>query len=416
MARGDPSAASSLFDLDPDEPLQRLPDLDVRLQSNGSVRVDLESRAILCGPHALRVLETFAHPTTFKDAIDVLKTEVRGTQDWVDLSDTIMNLFRAGVLEPHERASRRPAMRTGFDSPVEHISMLNDRARTGSYLDAIQEVVRPGDVVVELGTGTGVLAVAAARAGARHVYAIEAGSIGRVAEAGFAANGLSDRITLVPGLSTSVSLPERADVLISEIIGNEPLQERVLESTRDAIQRFLEPDARFLPRTLRIYAVPVDIPETATARFQFCASTQAQWEEWYGMDFRALSGGNAPDPFKVFVRPHRPRDWPRLSEPALLAEIDFSTGQPPTIVREATVMAGREGRINGIVEYFELGLSPGVDLSVDPAVVDEQCSWRLPVWFLPDPLEVAPEEPLTLRYEYGTNNRFGRVTIRKGTP
>jgi hypothetical protein len=161
MARGDPSAASSLFDLDPDEPLQRLPDLDVRLQSNGSVRVDLESRAILCGPHALRVLETFAHPTTFKDAIDVLKTEVRGTQDWVDLSDTIMNLFRAGVLEPHERASRRPAMRTGFDSPVEHISMLNDRARTGSYLDAIQEVVRPGDVVVELGTGTGVLAVAA---------------------------------------------------------------------------------------------------------------------------------------------------------------------------------------------------------------------------------------------------------------
>ena len=100
--------------------------------------------------------------------------------------------------------------------------------------------------------------------------------------------------------------------------------------------------------------------------------------------------------------------------PALLAEIDFSTGQPPSIVREATVMASREGRINGIVEYFELGLSPGVDLSVDPAVVDEQCSWRLPVWFLPDPLEVGPEERLTLRYEYGTNNRFGRVTIRKG--
>jgi hypothetical protein len=404
------------FDLDPDEPLQRLPDLEIRLQSDGSVRVDLEDRAFLSGPHTLRVLDAFSRPTTFKDAIEVLKSQARGTQDWVDLSDTVMNLFRAGALEPQTRSSGRPAMRTGFDAAVEHVSMLNDRARTGSYLDAIQQVVRPGDVVVEVGTGTGVLSVAAARAGARHVYAIEAGSIGKVAESLFEANGYADLITLVSGLSTSVTLPERADVLVSEIIGNEPLNERVLESTRDAIQRFLKPGARFIPHTLRIYAVPVEIPEEVTSKFRFQGSSQSQWKDWYGMDFSALEKGNAPSPFRIFIRPNRARDWMRLTEPTLLAEVDFSSGRPPSIEGAATVTADRGGRINGIVEYFELGLSPHVELSVDPERVDDACSWRLPVWFQPVPLEVQPGERLTLQYAYGAQNQYGRVTILRESP
>lgn len=222
----------------------------------------------------------------------------------MDLSDTIRNLFRAGVLETADQASKKPSVRTGFDAPIEHVTMLNDRARTGTYLRAIQEVVQPGDVVVELGTGTGVLAVAAAKAGARHVYAIEAGAIGTIAEAVFEANGLSDRITLVPGASTQVTLPERANVLISEIIGNEPLHERVLQSTRDAIKRLLEPDSKFVPRMLRIYAVPVDIPESVIARYRFMESTQAAWNDWYGVDFTPLSGEPSKVPSGLCSAPH----------------------------------------------------------------------------------------------------------------
>ena len=104
-----------------------------------------------------------------------------------------------------------------------HIAMLNDRRRTASFLAAIRRVVRPGDVVVDVGTGTGVLAIAAAQAGAARVYAVEATGIGKLAEANFRANGLQDRITLVPGWSMQVTLPERADVLVSEVIGKTPL-------------------------------------------------------------------------------------------------------------------------------------------------------------------------------------------------
>ena len=65
------------------------------------------------------------------------------------------------------------------------VKMLNDRARTDAFIRAIEATVRPGDVVVDLGTGTGVLALAAARAGARRVYAIEASGVGRAARSVF---------------------------------------------------------------------------------------------------------------------------------------------------------------------------------------------------------------------------------------
>ncbi len=407
----DSLAEEPRLEFDPDELLQRLPDLTLRLQSDGSIHTDVGGRGILFGPHALRVLEVFTRPATFKQAMEVLQPGVLGAQDWVDLSDTIRNLYRAGALESAVRTTRPPAMLTGFDAPAEHVSMLNDRARTETYQHAIREVVRPDDVVVELGTGTGVLAVTAAKAGARHVYAIEAGSIGNVAKKVFEANGLLDRITLLPGLSTHVTLPERADVLISEIIGNEPLQERVLESTRDAITRFLKPNARFVPRTLRIHALPVEVPEPVVSRVRFRSSDQAQWGAWYDLDFTALRRGNPPRAERIFVRPHQPRDWVQVSEPAEVAAIDFASGHAPSVESEVFAVAARAASINGIVVFFELGLSPGRVLSVDPRIVDEQCSWRLPVWLLADPVEVQAGERLRITYAYGAAGQDGEVSI-----
>src|SRR5688572_5656058 len=109
-----------------------------------------------------------------------------------------------------------------------HASMLSDRDRTSSFIDAIKAAVEPGDVVVDIGTGTGVLAIAAAQAGARHVYAIEAGPISKLAREIVQRNDLADRITVIRGWSNETRLPEKCDVLVSEIIGHEPLAEGVL--------------------------------------------------------------------------------------------------------------------------------------------------------------------------------------------
>ena len=125
------------------------------------------------------------------------------------------------------------------------------------------------DVVVDIGTGTGILAIAAARAGAQHVYAIESGNIADVAQNLFEANGLADRITLIKGYSTKINLPERADVLVSEIIGDEPLEEEVLKVTMDHAEQIPQTQWRLLPCALQVFGLPVTIPEPVRRRFVY---------------------------------------------------------------------------------------------------------------------------------------------------
>ena len=72
--------------------------------------------------------------------------------------------------------------------------------------------------------------------------AIEASDIAEVAERGFAVNGVRDRVTLLPGWSRQLELPERADLLVAELIGNEPLEEEILQTTLDARRRLLAPE------------------------------------------------------------------------------------------------------------------------------------------------------------------------------
>src|SRR5471032_1272785 len=92
----------------------------------------------------------------------------------------------------------------------EHRQYVSDRARVDAFARAIASVVRPGDVVVDLGCGTGILGLLACRAGAARVYAIDSGSMLDVARRLARANGFADRIVHVPGHSTRVTLPERA--------------------------------------------------------------------------------------------------------------------------------------------------------------------------------------------------------------
>ena len=90
-----------------------------------------------------------------------------------------------------------------------HHSMLADELRTTSFLSAIKSSVKPGDVVVDIGTGTGVLSVFAAKAGASRVYAIEREPIIEVARDIASRNGLSDIITFIEGSSLDIEVPER---------------------------------------------------------------------------------------------------------------------------------------------------------------------------------------------------------------
>ena len=188
--------------------------------------------------------------------------------------------------------------------------MLHDDRRTGDYLAAIGQAVQPGDVVLDIGTGSGVLAIAATRAGARRVYAVEASDIAEVAERVFAANGVTDAVTLVPGWSRQIELPEPADLLVAELIGNEPLEEEILETTLDARRRLLKPGARLIPHTLTLLARPLRIPEGEARQRAIGRAAVERWRRLYGMEFQPLVDAASPVPVNMPTEAEVVANWP----------------------------------------------------------------------------------------------------------
>jgi predicted RNA methylase len=115
-----------------------------------------------------------------------------------------------------------------------HAGMLADERRMDAYRDAIHEAVRPGDVVVDLGSGTGVLSFFACQAGAARVYAIERGPTARLGRELCRANGFDDRVTFIEDYSTNVQLPERADALVTETLWDFGVGEGMVGAMADA--------------------------------------------------------------------------------------------------------------------------------------------------------------------------------------
>src|SRR6266404_1987421 len=127
-------------------------------------------------------------------------------------------------------------------------SMIADSLRLQAYNKAIETGVHTGDSVLEIGCGPGVFALLACHAGARKVYAIDLEEIVYFARELAVANGFADRIEFIQTDSRKLQLPERVDVIISDIRGSLPLFGHAIASLEDARQRLLAPGGRLIPQ------------------------------------------------------------------------------------------------------------------------------------------------------------------------
>ena len=176
-------------DLSPDTMLQLAPALRTRLDAAGHVLVDSPVGTIVdIGPSGFEILSLFSRPLRLGDAIARLEDAHRDSTDFAPTMSVINMLIEESALIGPDAGRARTS---GWADPVEHARMLHDDRRTGDYLAALVAAVRPGDVVLDIGTGSGVLSVAAARAGARRVYAVEATDIAAVAARVFEVNGVA---------------------------------------------------------------------------------------------------------------------------------------------------------------------------------------------------------------------------------
>ena len=381
-------------DLSPDTMLHLAPGVRARVDSASHVLVDSPVGTIIdAGPRGFEILGRFATPVSLGDALARLEAELREPTDFAPTLSVVNMLIEENVLVVSDDDART----SGWADPVEHARMLHDERRTGDYLAALAAAVGPDDVVLDIGTGSGVLAVAAARAGARHVYAVEASDIAAVAERVFEVNGVQDRVTRVPGWSRQIELPERADLLVAEVIGNEPFEEEILETTRDARQRRLKPGARLVPHALTLVVRPLLLPETEVRQRTFGREAVDRWRGLYGMDFSPLLDAAIPGPAHTITETEVVATWPQAGPPVPLAVVDLTTFERPSLDVVAELHAHPAGAVNAVGLTFVAHLHDDLTHTLDPWTWPSS-SWGASVWVLPEPVALGPGTALRVRY------------------
>lgn len=247
--------------------------------------------------------------------------------------------------------------------PFWHWSMVNDVERNTAYRTAIEACVKPGMTVLEVGAGTGLLAMMAARAGAEHVYTIEANPmVAQIATMCIANNGLSDRVTVIEGHSKDVkvgeALPRRCDILIHELLTTTVLTEQMVPSIALAREDLLVPDAPLLPDRVVAKGTVSGWPSNADG-----IAAPVEGFDLTPLNLLSAQVHTVPLPLGRF----------RMSEPQDLMDLDLNT---VTLAlegeREVTFPITSEGAVAGVEQWFEATFPDGTVLNTD----SEPSHWR----------------------------------------
>ena len=264
-----------------------------------------------------------------------------------------------------------------------HRTLIADRVRIRAYHDALKRVIRKGEtVVVDIGTGTGLLAFLAAKLGARKVYAYEMAEIGAVAEKLKALNKLKT-VELIPGRSTEIIDPPRGDVVVTETLGNFALEEFLVETMNDARTRHVKPGGALIPNAVEQFVAPVVAPrlyEELTA-----------WDHvGYGLDFgpaRVMSLNN------VYIRTVPPAELLGGGKEALRWDrVDFREANRMTRKGTAKWTMAQPVKIYGLAIWWSAELVPGISLTTSPLAAATH--WEQLYFPALEPLQLTAGETL----------------------
>lgn len=261
--------------------------------------------------------------------------------------------------------------------------MIVDRVRSDAYSRALRAVIQPDSIVADIGTGSGYFAVLACKLGAAKVYAIEPDHVIEVAKEAATKNGCADRIEFFQEISTAVTLPQKADVVISDLRGVLPLFGNNLPSIIDARQRLLAPGGSLIAARDDLYARFVNSPRLYS-------------------EYQEAGSGGQDEPDFSLIRQTLRSQWSKarvredecIGAPLHLGTLDYMSVESATFHSGVSWEAPISTTTHGLCIWFDATLTDGIGFSNAPSAPELIYGQA----FLPfaEPLELEPGDETTV--------------------
>lgn len=308
------------------------------------------------------------------DAVSYIKTSEDGFQgeakDWFDDAE-----FKKQLVKDMAHDDKQDYYFGSYSHFNIHEEMIKDRVRTESYQAAIEG--NPEDfkdkIVLDIGCGTGILSLFAARAGAKHVIGVDNADIAYYAQEIVKANGYEDKITIIKGKMEEVELPfPKVDIIISEWMGYFLLYESMLDSVLWARDKYLSPGGKILPDKCRMYLAAIEDQDYKREKETF-------WDNVYGFKMNCLTPAVMVEPLVDTINPRV-----IVSSPCKIYEFDINhvTKEELDFCVQYSLTMNRKDKIHGIVGWFDIefgNLNNVVHFSTGPRA--EYTHWKQTVFY-----------------------------------
>lgn len=269
-----------------------------------------------------------------------------------------------------------------------HEEMLKDTVRTRTYQRAIMDnpEVFKDKIVLDIGAGTGILSIFAAKAGAKHVYAIEFAEIALFAKEIIERNGLQDKITVIKGKMEEIELPvKNVDIIISEWMGYFLLYESMLDSVLFARDKYLVPGGKLLPDRAQLYIAAIEDEHYKNQKKEF-------WNDVYGVDMSCMTPTVMKEPIVDSCDSQM-----IVSNACKILDLDLTTCKKGDVqfASQWTLEMKYKDRIHGLIAWFDTPFSQlprPVTLSTSP--YSRYTHWKQTVFYMEKDLDCAEGDVL----------------------
>jgi len=278
-------------------------------------------------------------------------------------------------------------------APANQYLLINDPRRTRAFREALAAVIQPGCTVLEIGTGSGVLAILAAQAGAGRVVTCEHQPLmAKIAEETVRDNGLEDTITVVSKSADQLilgeDLPELADVLLCDLFTGALLEAGGLGLVAKASESLVKPNGHLLPYQGSIAGCLVG-GKDLEALCRWTANREFN-----------LGRFNLFAPTRLQLHPDQFDNLKYQTYSDSFACFDFNMGQRydrQSEQKSVEVVATNEGVLTGLLQWTKVNLSPGIRLHAAPG---ESIRWPRFLHVFPEPLQVRSGQILKLNLHH----------------